>query len=89
METRTDTVHASNRVFWKVTHYEVKYCIGSKSREIYNTFTFAEQDDNMKFDKIIEKFDGYFTPKKNLTLLRFKFFTARQQDGESFDEFLT
>ena len=65
------------------------HCIGSKSREIYNTFTFAEQGDNMKFDKIIEKFDGYFTPKKNLTLLRFKFFTARQQDGESFDEFLT
>ena len=65
------------------------HCIGSKSREIYNTFTFAEQGDNLKFDKIIEKFDGYFTPKKNLTLLRFKFFTARQQDGESFDEFLT
>ena len=65
------------------------HCIGSKSREIYNTFTFAEQGDNMKFDKIIKKFDGYFTPKKNLTLLRFKFLTARQQDGESFDGFLT
>ena len=65
------------------------HCIGSKSGEIYNTLTFAEQGDNMKFDKIIEKFDVYFTPKKNLTLLRFKFFTASQQDGESFDEFLT
>ena len=39
--------------------------------------------------KIFEKFDGYFTPKKNLTLLKFTFFTGRQQDGESFDEFLT
>ena len=65
------------------------HCIGSKSGEIYNTFTFVEQGESMKFDEIIEKFDGYFTPRKNLTLLRFKFFTAHQQDGESFDEFLT
>ena len=39
--------------------------------------------------KIFEKFDGYFTPRKNLTLLKFEFFTGRQRDGESFDEFLT
>ena len=29
------------------------HCTGSKSREIYNAFTFAEQGDNMKFDKIL------------------------------------
>ena len=58
------------------------HCIGRKSRGICNTFTFAEQGDSMKFDKIIEKFDGYFTPKKNLTLLRFKIFTTPQQDGK-------
>ena len=35
-------------------------CIGRKRREIYNP------DDN-KFDLIIEKFDDYCSPRKNVT----------------------
>ena len=43
----------------------------------------------MKYNEIISKFDAYFQPRKNLTFLRFTFLTARQNEGEKFDEFYT
>ena len=65
------------------------HCIGEKGREIYNCFTFESNDDKMKFSKILEKFDEYCNPRKNLTFLRYKFFTYRQKEGENFDDFMT
>ena len=50
-------------------------CIGKKGREIYNTFTFDSDGDNMKLDKIIEKFEGYCAPRKNLAFLCYAFLT--------------
>ena len=43
----------------------------------------------MIFTKIIEKIDGYFILRKNIIFLRYKFFTHRQVEGQSFDEFVT
>ena len=43
----------------------------------------------MKLSKILEKFDEYCSPRKNLTFLRYIFFTYRQKEGESFDDFVT
>ena len=43
----------------------------------------------MKFCKILEKFDEYCNPRKNLTFLRYKFFTYRQKEGKSFDDSVT
>ena len=64
-------------------------CIGKKSREIYNTFTFDNDDDNMKFNIIIQKFDEYCFPRKSITFQRYKFFTCRQKEGQYFDQFVT
>ena len=64
-------------------------CIGKKGREVYNTFTFATDHDKMKFTKIIEKMDEFCTRRKNITFSRYKFFTCRQREGESFDDFVT
>ena len=64
-------------------------CIGKKGREVYNTFTFATDHDKMKFTKIIEKMDEFCTPCKNITFSRYNFFTCRQREGESFDDFVT
>ena len=50
---------------------------------------FESDADKIKLDKIIEKFDDYCTPRKNLTFLRYNFLTYRQKHGESFDEFTT
>ena len=65
------------------------HSIGSKGKEIYNTFEFEAPDDKFKYTKILEKFEAYCTPRKNLTLLRFKFLTYRQGEEESFDQFVT
>ena len=43
----------------------------------------------MIFTKIIEKFDEYCIPRKKITFLSRKFFTHRQVEGQSFDEFVT
>ena len=65
------------------------HCIGHKVRGIYNTFIFEPKKHSMIFTKIIEKFDQYCIPRKNITFLRHKFFTHRQVEGQSFDEFVT
>ena len=64
-------------------------CIGSKGREIYDTFNFENDEDKITLSVIITKFDEYCTPRKNLTYLRHKFFTYRQKEGQSFDDFVT
>ena len=63
-------------------------CIGPQGREIYNTFQFEEDEDHMNFDLLIKKFDEHCLPKKNVTLVRHKFFTYRQREGQSFHEFV-
>ena len=65
------------------------HCIGEKAREIYDTLTFDVADDNMKLDKILEKFEAYLAPRKNITYSRYKFLTYRQEEGQSFSKYLT
>ena len=63
-------------------------CIGDQGREIYNTFA-LNNDDKLKFDLILKKFDEYCSPRKNITLTRYKFLTYKQKEGQTFNEFLT
>ena len=62
-------------------------CIGKQGREIYNTFQFKEGEE-MKFF-VVQKFQDYCSPRKNITFMQHKFFTCKQRDGQSFDEFVT
>ena len=43
----------------------------------------------MKLNKILEKFEGFCNPRKNITMLRHKFFTYRQSEGRKFFHFVT
>ena len=61
--------------------------IGSKGRDIYETFTFNE-DESMKLDIVLRKFADYCKPRKNLTMSRYRFLSYRQQEGESFNDLL-
>ena len=63
-------------------------CIGKQGREIYNTFQF-EEGEEMKFNVAVQKFQDYCSPRKNIAFMRHKFFTCKQSDGQSFDEFVT
>ena len=58
------------------------HCIGKQEREIYNNFTWTTADDRLKFETVVEKFDKYCQPRRNLTYLRDRFFSYRQRDME-------
>ena len=64
-------------------------CIGEKGRQIYDTFDFVEEEDPLDLTLLIKKFDEYCTPRRNITILRYKFFTYKQFEGQLFSDFLT
>ena len=63
-------------------------CIGQKGREIYETYTF-EAGDETKLAHVRHKFSEYCNPRKNITILRYRFFTYKQQQGQNFHDFVT
>ena len=64
-------------------------CIGPKGRDIYETFTFEQDTDKLKLKPVLEKFTMYCNPRKNITILRHKFFTYKQAEGQCFNDFVT
>ncbi|UYV84941.1 hypothetical protein LAZ67_X004064, partial [Cordylochernes scorpioides] len=62
--------------------------IGEEALKVFNTFHLKE-DEGENFDLVINKFDNFCEPKKNVIFERFKFFSATQKDGESIDSFIT
>ena len=62
---------------------------GPEALEVYNTFTWDDNNDKSKVHKIIEKFDQYCNPRKNITWERQKFNTRNQQTGETIDQYVT
>ena len=64
-------------------------CIGQKGRDIYETFTFEQDTDKLKLKPVLEKFTSYCNPRKNITILRQKFFTYKQVEGQCFNDFVT
>lgn len=68
--------------------------IGDEGIEIYNTFQFKEKDEKgvkieLKLDDVMEKFENYTSPLKNITFETFKFQQINQKEGQTFDNFLT
>ena len=61
--------------------------IGKHGREVYKTMTWAEGDEDDP-SKILDKFEVYVRPKKNKRAARFKVKQRRQQEDESFDNFV-
>ena len=64
-------------------------CMGKEAMKVYNTFTFVDEPEKWAYNTVIGKFDVYFNPKKSTTLMRYQFFTTRQQELESFDTYVT
>ena len=61
--------------------------IGQKGVELYETFTFADGD-NQKLDKVIEKFEEHASLHKSVTVNRYLFFRERQKDGQSLENYI-
>lgn len=56
--------------------------------EIYNTLILTEED-KKNHKKVVDEFEKYTNPRKNVVYERFKFFSKKQEQDENFDHFLT
>lgn len=66
-----------------------RYLIGNRGREVYDTLTFVEVEDERTLQTVIEKFDAYCNPMKNESVERYKFNSRNQQPGESIYNYVT
>lgn len=64
-------------------------CIRKQRYEIYNTLKYFNEEDKMKLKLVVERFEAYCKPRKNITLVRHNFLTHKQHDGVLFDQFVT
>ena len=62
--------------------------IGDKGCDIYNTWEFTAEEAK-KLDTYYTKYEAYVKPKSNKVFARYKFHQKVQQEGESFEQFLT
>ena len=65
------------------------HVVGEDALELYNTFTWEADGDQHNMEKIMEKFEAYCNPKKNVTWERHVFNTRAQKSGETIDEYVT
>jgi len=60
--------------------------IGPQGVKIYNNF---KKKEKTNFDTVVPAFNQYCEPRKNIIFQRYKFGCCIQQEGQSFDDFLT
>ena len=92
IEAKFHPVYDSNRIYGqsdKVKTSLLIHCIGEKAREVYNAFVFSFTEDSRKYNKVLEHFEAYFGPWKNISYSHFKFFKYRQEPSQIFDNYLT
>lgn len=63
--------------------------LGDQGIQIYNTFEYENEEDEKKYSIVLEKFDVYCSPLKNLVYEHFKFFKRDQLPHEGIDQFVT
>ena len=73
----------------KVQAATLLHVAGPEALEVYNTFTWEDEGDKKKVNKILEKFEAYCIPRKNITWQRHLFNTHNQRGDKSFDQYLT
>lgn len=61
------------------------HVIGEKGVDVFNTF--GKDENNIKYDELIELFQNHFAPKANLTYECHNFFTYKQGENETLDDF--
>ena len=61
--------------------------IGEEARAVFQTFQFDDDDNKKKIDPVIQKFEDYCEPRKNVPFSRFLFYQREQKAGESYEQF--
>lgn len=71
----------------KIQCARLLHFMGENALQINNTLKISDKEkDNLQV--LIQKFDNYFTPKRNLVYERYKFFTYKQTN-EATDQYIT
>uniref|UniRef100_A0A2S2PCF5 RNA-directed DNA polymerase n=1 Tax=Schizaphis graminum TaxID=13262 RepID=A0A2S2PCF5_SCHGA len=63
--------------------------VGKEGLERYNTLTFDNVEDNKKIEQVLNAFQDYCKPKKNILHSRYIFYKRSQKENESIEEFLS
>ena len=58
---------------------------GEDAIEVFNTFQFPEGDEK-KLNKVLEQFERYCNPRKNVVFERYQFWQITQKDSETVDQ---
>lgn len=61
--------------------------IGPESVELFDSFTLTEEE-RLVYDTVINAFETFCNPRRNVIYERYKINQRNQSDGEIFDEFL-
>ena len=64
------------------------YSVGIQAETIFQTFTFANDDEKKNHDIVLSKFNSHFVPTVNKIHERAKFHSRRQQPGENMETFI-
>ena len=61
---------------------------GPDARELFSTFAFVEGEEK-KYTSVLQKFEEHCREERNETVERYKLHCTVQQEGQSFEQFLT
>jgi len=64
------------------------YCLGEEAEDVLTSTNISEED-KTKYDKVLEKLNGFFNIHKNVILERAKFNRRNQLPGESAEQYIT
>ena len=64
-------------------------CTGEQGLEFYQTFDLYTDTEKLRLQHVLAKFENYCNPRTNTTIIRHKFFTYKQSEGQSFNNFVT
>ena len=62
---------------------------GEQAIEVYNTFTYGEEEERDDPAVLMKKFEAYCNPKRNITYERHLFNTRMQSANETIDAYVT
>ena len=65
------------------------HCIGSEALKTFNGFSFDDESDRKKLDKVIEKFEEYTIGRINETFERYRFNSRNQEPSEGIDAYVS
>ena len=77
----------------KVKIATLLHVAGEQAIQVFNSFKWNEEGDaegdEEKYDKVIKKFKNFCEPRRNLTYIRYNFFTMSQRPDQSIDQYVT